>query len=478
MSRLLVALGVAAVVGITGVTAGCQQEETEEGPSTSALSEPFNRNNVLTNIELLDPEAYSEEQIQRFLEATPFKKASVLATYEEGGKRASAILIEAAMEYGVNPLELIVRLQMEQSLISKTTADKKTLDLAFGCGCPHAPVCATRPAQYTGFTLQAQCSARTLRASMDTLLNQTPTVSGWKKGLAKRTEDMIEVKPENEATAALYSYTPWVGETGGGKVGVGGQSLHRTIWVRFDKALRGEYDVEPPPDGGAAQGEGGSTTDGGAGASECTSDTACASKGFVCDTTNKRCVECTTSNTSRCSAAKNGAICLSNNMCGCNADVNCGTSTSGRVCDATSKRCLAGCRATGTTGGNGCPSGQTCTIPSGVQFGVCSGATTSDAGATKDGGATTPEPSPGEEEDPGGHVTPSTSVPPPPPVGTPGSRTFTATGEQVNIGNGADRKRTVSACNATPGPVGDLRGSAGSVLLLGIAFAAIARRRR
>ncbi len=55
--------------------------------------------------------------------------------------------------------------------------------------------------------------------------------------------------PKNAATATLYTYTPWVGESGGGKAGVGGTSLYFRVLERFADALanQGQNDAGPAP---------------------------------------------------------------------------------------------------------------------------------------------------------------------------------------------------------------------------------------
>lgn len=61
-------------------------------------------------------------------------------------------------------------------------------------------------------------------------------------------------------------------------------------------------------------------------------------------------------------------VCASTNKCGdCQNDTTCGAATSGRVCDDIGKVCEPGCR---TIAGNGCPSGKVCTSPDGT-IGKC-----------------------------------------------------------------------------------------------------------
>jgi len=68
----------------------------------------------------------------------------------------------------------------------------------------------------------------------------------------------------------------------------------------------------------------------------CTASSDCPS-GFVCDPVGRACVQCTASpaQTASCSASGQGAVCLSDNRCGCNSDADCG----GRVCDLGSRTC-------------------------------------------------------------------------------------------------------------------------------------------
>jgi hypothetical protein len=42
------------------------------------------------------------------------------------------------------------------------------------------------------------------------------TIAEWAVGRRKRTLDPCSVTPRNRATAALYTYTPWVGSMGKG----------------------------------------------------------------------------------------------------------------------------------------------------------------------------------------------------------------------------------------------------------------------
>jgi uncharacterized protein (TIGR03382 family) len=225
-------LGFAAGGLVLGILAACAAPSVPDskGSSSAVSQRTFDRDNVLDDKSMRDSTAMTVGDVQKFLQKTPWGTKSALASYTENGKTAAQIMVETAVAHGINPLEMLVRVQMEQGLISKTTATTKITDIAFGCGCPSSPVCS---AKYMGFANQADCAAGTLRRSMDKAITSTGTVSGWARSKAKDTEDGITITPVNAVTAALYTYTPYVGQAGGGKTGIGGVSLHGQVWDRF-----------------------------------------------------------------------------------------------------------------------------------------------------------------------------------------------------------------------------------------------------
>jgi hypothetical protein len=276
-------------VVVLGLLAACSSPAPEEatgGGRAAVTQRPFDKNAVLDDKSMRDAEAMTVADIQKFLDETPWGTKSALATYTENGKSAAQIMHAAATTHGINPLEMLVRVQMEQGLVSKKTAPASTIAIAFGCGCPHSAVCSDA---YRGFGNQAECAAGTLRRSMDRSITAQGTVSGWKRNSAKDSQDGISITPKNAATAALYTYTPWVGEAGGGRTGVGGVSLHHQVWDRFAEAASygawatqssdpaaeedaggggGEGTAEPaptndPPAGGEGEGEPTTTADAG-----------------------------------------------------------------------------------------------------------------------------------------------------------------------------------------------------------------------
>lgn len=192
------------------------------------LPERFDRNWVMSDDYYTESEAYDGDSLQSFLEDTPYKKRSWLADESVAGQRASDLLATASRRYGINPVVLLARMQVERSLVGKSVRPKQSLiDHAFGCGCYDAKRCLEST---SGLAKQIDCAARALRDNFD----KSTTASGlWTAGVAKKTLDPIWVTPANHATAALYAYTPWVLERRGGNWLV--WNVTRRFQARFDQ---------------------------------------------------------------------------------------------------------------------------------------------------------------------------------------------------------------------------------------------------
>ncbi|CAM3505308.1 hypothetical protein G4177_21030 [Corallococcus sp. ZKHCc1 1396] len=175
--------------------------------------------------------AITPAQVQQFLQ----QQGSYLAGYTDPfyGKTAATLIVERSRASNINPLYMLARIQGESSLIQSGTSNN--LSKATGCGCPDSSGC---DAQYVGFGKQVECAAKKMRGYLTDLEAGRPTISGWKVGVTKATLDPCSVKPVNMATAALYTYTPWVGAyaTQCGRTTVGGSSLMASIYNRYKTA--------------------------------------------------------------------------------------------------------------------------------------------------------------------------------------------------------------------------------------------------
>ncbi|MBW2522596.1 MAG: hypothetical protein JRI23_00405 [Deltaproteobacteria bacterium] len=173
----------------------------------------FDEDLLMDDAAFVDPFAMTQADVQAFFELTPYGTRSFFADHRHGGRLVSALLIDAAQAHRISPVVLLVKLQVEMGLVSKTqTPSQFKLDRAMGCGCFSSSDCD----RYLGLGEQIDCAARYFRSYLDDLDSSGQTVSGWKVGVGKRTLDGKRVTPENHATAALYTYTPWVLRNSGG----------------------------------------------------------------------------------------------------------------------------------------------------------------------------------------------------------------------------------------------------------------------
>lgn len=191
---------------------------------TSAFD--FNQNYLISDGIFINKDDMSEDEIQSFLE----QKGSFLKDYHEGGRSAASIIYDAAHGHGeasgpppngcwygicintstgtVNPKVLLVTLQKEQSLITKTEYSQYALDWAMGYGCFES---GNWNEKYKGFTNQVEWGAWQLRYNYeraqghgysDYQVGQTMTFHDW--------NGSHSVHLDNRATSSLYRYTPHV----------------------------------------------------------------------------------------------------------------------------------------------------------------------------------------------------------------------------------------------------------------------------
>ncbi len=192
-----------------------------------ALSQAaFNQNYILSDNDLTDKDAMSLSRVQQFLES----QNSALATYTTnalGGttKRASDIIFDAAQYWKISPKYLITRMQVEQSLITSTSPTTRQLDWATGYAvCDSCSTDDPSIQPYKGFFNQVNWAARRIRQTyLPGLESNGMTLSGWGPGITKTTSEGDVVTPLNDATAAMYTYTPHVH----------GNYLVWTVWNRW-----------------------------------------------------------------------------------------------------------------------------------------------------------------------------------------------------------------------------------------------------
>lgn len=202
-------------LGVDGDWADASFEDTDSGVQSDAgaTEQPIDTSGLwprdidmhrLLEDEDIDgnPCGVTIDQVRDFLEF----KGSYLSTFVEGERLAAQIIAEQAAVHDINPVYILARIETESGGVR--SAEPIHVEKATGCGCPDGSGCDPSLA---GFANQIDCAGNTMRRYWNDLEGQGYTVSGWEVGVEKPTSDPCRVTPENKATAALYTYTPWVG---------------------------------------------------------------------------------------------------------------------------------------------------------------------------------------------------------------------------------------------------------------------------
>ncbi len=185
----------------------------------------FNKNYIISQFQMFDYNSMSLSEIQNFL----VSKNSYLANYYTDGwpvncdiktgsdqsncqtmvkMKASEIIYSAAQRYKINPRLILVMLQKEQGLIQwEGVPPTKRLDWACGYAvCDNCRLDNPKIQKYKGFGKQVDNVAGAMRFYFD---HYNVYAYIKKSGVSYSLDGQI-VKPQNQATANLYTYTPHV----------------------------------------------------------------------------------------------------------------------------------------------------------------------------------------------------------------------------------------------------------------------------
>ena len=182
-----------------------------EGSNFQAEALTFDKNNIISDSQLRNANAMSAGQIQTFLT----NQGGVLATYSTGGKSAAQHIYDNCQLHGISPYVVLVTLQKEKGLIKSSTANPNNFAMGWNTG----------DSSTSDFANQIYYGTRQFRRYYDNLGSY-----GWVVGQAHAVSDGT-ITAANTATAGLYIYTPWIGQGGGGRTGVGGNYLFWDLWT-------------------------------------------------------------------------------------------------------------------------------------------------------------------------------------------------------------------------------------------------------
>lgn len=207
---------------------------------SAAQAFTFDKNFLISDGDLTNEDALSVAGIEAFLA----EKGSVLNNYTttdtDGTEKTVARVIKrVSKSYNLSPMLFLVMAQKESSAITSSTLTYAIENWILGYG--RCDSCSEeQAAPYRGIAKQFESAGDRIRNSyLADLASKGTTISGWGVGKTKTTIDGIEVTPENDATAALYTYNPCVGAYGGGYSQFGCNSAFQKIWQEWNpEAIR------------------------------------------------------------------------------------------------------------------------------------------------------------------------------------------------------------------------------------------------
>jgi len=172
-----------------------------------AQDDNFNPNYITDESDLLNSTSMSATEIQTLLVSNGSYLANYACVDNNGvSLKASDAIFQVAITNRVSPRFLLVLLQKEQGLVEDSSPKQSQLDWATGYGCPDGGGCNER---WRGFYKQINSASLQFRDYLE-----NPQLYKYRAGqtytFSNTNKDPMTVTPINNATAALYNYTPHV----------------------------------------------------------------------------------------------------------------------------------------------------------------------------------------------------------------------------------------------------------------------------
>ena len=213
------AIAVVAVVAVSAISAP---------PAAAADLSKFDAGNIISDEVFYDAATMTESDIQSFFRSkvsscrdghvclinyradTVTREATTRCARYEGAADESAarIVYKVAQACNINPRVLIVMLQKEQGLVTKSAPGTWEWLASMGYGCPDTAPCET---QYYGFYNQVYLAAAQMQR-----YTQSPNSWNYRAGRNNSVQyhpnsacGSSSVYIDNQATANLYIYTPY-----------------------------------------------------------------------------------------------------------------------------------------------------------------------------------------------------------------------------------------------------------------------------
>ena len=196
---------------------------TELPSDVSPAGEPAYNTPFLTDAQLEHYNSMSAAEIRAFLASRGSYFRQTITDVDGVQFDPATVIAQAAAQHRINPKVILVTLQKEHSGVTRTTRPTDSqMRFLMGCVTP------------TTARAQLNCAAERFRSYHNSLINNGVTVSGWRVGVAKTTQDGVSVTPATRAVAGQFTYTPYAGiQWGGNRAGVGGVYLFYNNWNAF-----------------------------------------------------------------------------------------------------------------------------------------------------------------------------------------------------------------------------------------------------
>ncbi|NKY09927.1 hypothetical protein [Cellulomonas hominis] len=219
-----------ALVAVVALVCAVLAPVASAPPARAASAADFDPGNIISDQVFFDSTAMSVGQVQQFLtlkgaSCVPgeqpclkdYRAAAGARAAEPGlcsgytassDQSAAEMIVGAARSCGVNPRVLLVLLEKENSLVTRTRPTTRNYQAATGYACPDTRPCDT---QYFGLFNQLYMAARQYQNYA-----ANPTRFGYRAGRTNiiawhpdKSCGSSEVFLANQATAGLYNYTPY-----------------------------------------------------------------------------------------------------------------------------------------------------------------------------------------------------------------------------------------------------------------------------
>lgn len=220
----LASIALVAVLLATGVTFA-----DRPAPAIAANGSQFDPGNIISDAYFFDGSAMTASQVQSFLNSKVSACASgytclknyTMATRSiaavpgrcgaynsEGVESAAMIIAKVGAACNISQKVILVTLQKEQSLITLTSPSADRYRIAMGYGCPDTAPCNS---EYYGFQNQVYRAALQFQVYLNnpTLFGHGPFRYNTVRFNPNAACGSNSVYIQNNATAALYNYTPY-----------------------------------------------------------------------------------------------------------------------------------------------------------------------------------------------------------------------------------------------------------------------------